>query len=102
MLPAYERALELTRSMLDAARKGDWDSLVAQEKERGIQVERIKMSDPVPMRDGKSRERKLEIISEILRGDKQIQALTQDWMHELREVLGSISAQQRQSGTHGL
>jgi flagellar protein FliT len=95
VLSAYERALELTRAMLDAARKGDWDRLVAQEKERSIYVERIRMLDPDPLRDAKSRERKREIIAEMLRGDEQIQALTQDWMHELREVLGNINAQQR-------
>jgi flagellar protein FliT len=101
VLSAYERALELTRGMLDAARKGDWDRLVAQEKERSIYVERIKMLDPDPMRDAKSRERKREIITEMLRGDEQIQALTQDWMHELREVLGNINALQRASRTNG-
>ena len=101
MLSAYERALELTRAMLDAARKGDWDRLVAQEKERSIYVERIRMLDPDPLRDAKSRERKREIITEMLRGDEQIQALTQDWMHELREVLGNINAQQRPSRSNG-
>ena len=53
------------------------------------------------MRDAKSRERKREVIAEMLRGDEQIQALTQDWMHELREVLGNINAEQRPSRTNG-
>ena len=101
MLSAYERALELTHAMLDSARKGDWDRLVAQEKERSVYVERIRMLDPDPLRDAKSRERKREIIAEMLRADEQIQTLTQDWMHELREVLGNINAQQRPSRTNG-
>jgi len=95
VLSAYERALELTRVMLDAARKGDWDRLVTLEKERSIYIERIRMLDPGALRDANSRERKREIIAEMLRSDEQIQALTQDWMHELREVLGNINAQQR-------
>lgn len=101
VVSAYERALELTHAMLDAARKGDWDRLVAQEKERSVYVERIRMLDPDPLRDAKSREHKREIIAEMLRADEQIQSLTQDWMHELREVLGAINAQQRPSRTTG-
>ena len=49
VLSAYERALELTRIMLDAARKGDWDRLVTLEKERSIYIERIRMLDPGPL-----------------------------------------------------
>ena len=101
VLHAYERALELTRAMLDAAQKADWDRLVQVEKERSIHIERIKALDPVPARDGNSRERKREIILEILQGDERIQSLTQDWMHELREVLGSISVEQRLTRSYG-
>ena len=101
VLSAYERALELTRVMLDAGRKGDWDHLVTLEKERSIYIERIRMLDPHPLRDANSRERKREIIAEMLRGDEEIQALTQDWMHELREVLENINAQQRAPRPNG-
>ena len=33
--------------------------------------------------------------------DEQIEILTQDWMRELREVLGSINAEQKLSRTYG-
>jgi hypothetical protein len=52
------------------------------------------------LRDANSRERKGEIIAEMLRGDEEIQAL-QDWMHELREVLENINAQQRAPRSNG-
>jgi flagellar protein FliT len=101
VLPAYERALELTRGMLDAAQKGDWDRLVELEKERSVHVDRIRDLDPDPSREESARERKREIVLAMLQTDERIQVLTQDWMHELREVLSSISAEQRLARTYG-
>jgi hypothetical protein len=101
MLTAYERALAVSRAMLDAARKSDWDQLVVLERERAQVIDHIRVHDPDPGRDNGSRERKRELILAIMQCDEQIQLLTQDWMHELREVLGSISAEQRLTRTYG-
>jgi hypothetical protein len=97
----YERVLELSRAMLEAARKSDWDQLVALERERAQLVDDIRVGDPEPGRDPSTRERKRELIQAVMQCDEQIALLTQDWMHELREVLGSISAEQRLSRTYG-
>ena len=97
----YEKALEVTRAMLDAAQKSDWDQLVTLEKERGALVDSLRVMDGDPGRDPAVRERKRTIIQEIMTCDEQVQMLTQDWMRELREVLGSISAEQKLSRTYG-
>jgi hypothetical protein len=101
LMSTYERALGLSRAMLEAARKSDWDQLVALERERSQVIEDIRMRDPEPGRDNAQRERKRELIQAVMQCDEQIALLTQDWMHELREVLGSISAEQRLSRTYG-
>jgi hypothetical protein len=101
VLPVYEQVLEITHAMLDAARKGDWDGLVQRERDRDRLIEELKRHDPDPARDVAGRDRKREIIVQILQGDEQIQMLTQDWMRELREVLGSIQTEQRLSRTYG-
>jgi hypothetical protein len=101
VISAYERALELSRAMLEAARKSDWDQLVVLERERAQLVEEIRLGDPDPGRDAATRGRKRELVTAIMQCDEQITLLTQDWMHELREVLGSISAEQRLSRTYG-
>lgn len=101
MLSSYERALSLTHAMLDTARRGDWDELVRLEGERSRVVEQIRLEDPVPGRDPGTVARKREIMTEMLQVDEQVQLLTQDWMHELREALGSISNSQRLSRTYG-
>ena len=101
VLGLYERVLALTRDMLDAARRSDWDGLVQRERERAGLLDQLKEHDPDPSRDAATRERKRAIILDILQGDEQIQVLSQDWMHELREVLGSISTEQRLTRTYG-
>ena len=101
MLECYERALECTRAMHAAAQKGDWDALVQHEKERAVLIDRLQREDADPAGDPASRNRKRELIAAMLQLDQQIQLLTQDWMHELREVLGSISAEQRLNRTYG-
>jgi hypothetical protein len=101
LISAYERALELSRAMLEAARKSDWDQLVAFERERGRVVDDIRLGDPDPGRDLATRGRKRELILAIMQCDEQITLLTQDWMHELRDVLASVSAEQRLSRTYG-
>jgi len=101
VLECYERALECTRAMHAAAQKGDWDALVQHEKERAVLIDRLQREDADPAGDPASRNRKRELIAAMLQLDQQIQLLTQDWMHELREVLGSISAEQRLNRTYG-
>ncbi len=101
VLECYEAVLSLTGAMLDAARRGDWDALVQLERDRARSVDRLREQDPDPARDPGTHERKRRIIGEILQLDEQIQLLTQDWMHELREVLTSISTEQRLTRTYG-
>lgn len=97
----YERALELTHAMLEAARKSDWSRLVGLEKERSALVDQLRELDVDPARDVRVRERKRDLIQDIIECDGEIEILTQDWMRELREVLGSINSEQKLSRTYG-
>jgi len=86
--------------MLTFARNGDWDNLVKFESDRSRVVELIRLQDALPVKDaGTSRKR--EIIAEMLKMDEEIQLLSQDWMHELRDILSSVSTEQRLSRTYG-
>jgi flagellar protein FliT len=84
VLELYERVLALTRDMLEAARRSDWDGLVQRERERAGMVDQLKELDPDPGRDSAMRDRKHAIILDILKCDEQIQVLSQDWMHDAR------------------
>jgi hypothetical protein len=96
----YHKALELTRSMLDAAQKSEWERMVVLEKERAALIDQLRLQDVDPNRDIGVRDRKRELIRDIVQCDEQIQILTRDWMRELREVLGSIRTEQKLSRTY--
>ncbi|MCC7549323.1 MAG: flagellar protein FliT [Burkholderiales bacterium] len=100
MLAAYEHALSLTRDMLTFARNGDWDNLVKFESDRSRVIDDLRTHDPSPARDGTA-SRKRDIVAQILKMDEEIQLLSQDWMHELRDILNSVSTEQRLSRTYG-
>jgi hypothetical protein len=97
----YEKALALTRGMLEAAQKNEWERLMGLERERATLIDRLRDLDRDPNPDTRERERKRDLLREIMQSDEQIEILTRDWMRELREVLGSISAEQRLSRTYG-
>jgi len=101
IMQRYEKALVLTRSMLDAAQRSDWERLVALERERGLLIDELRNLDRATGRDTPERERKRVVLREIMQVDEQVEILTKDWMRELREVLGSISAEQRLSRAYG-
>ena len=101
IMQQYEKVLELTRSMLEAAQKSDWDGLVALERERAQLIDRLRTSDRDPRRDPAERENKRRLLQTIMQCDEQIEILTRDWMRELREILGSMSAEQKLSRTYG-
>jgi flagellar protein FliT len=101
IMQRYEKALELTHAMLEAAQKSDWERLIALEQEREAIIDQLRELDRDPGRDASVRRRKRELIGDIMRCDEQVQVLTQDWMRELREVLGSIGAEQKLSRSCG-
>lgn len=101
IMQRYEKALTLTRSMLEAAQKSEWDRLVVLERERTTVIDQLRDLDREPPRDVRERDRKRDLLREIMQFDEQIETLTRDWMRELREVLGSINAEQRLSRTYG-
>ena len=100
VLQCYAKALELTHAMLEAAKRSDWDRMIVLEKERTRVIDQLRHLDLDPGRDTQTLSRKRELIRGILGCDEQIQILTQDWMRELREVLGSIRSEQRLSQTY--
>lgn len=97
---AYEEALALTREMLDAAQKADWDRLVKTEITRGRLLDQLRAASEGPPTSDEAGTRRRATIEAILELDRQIQLLTHDWMHELRDILGSATAQRLLNKTY--
>lgn len=100
LLERYSEMLRLSQHMLELARQSDWDRLVE------IGLARSAIADDLDKYDvpnGWSRAelaKKAELIRSILAADDEIKILTQAWMGELKEILGSIGTEKKLNNTY--
>ena len=78
----YETLGAITGQMIDAARQGNWDNLIAIEKQRSALVAKIKTLDATTQLDETARQRKKALIEVALVQDAEIRTLVQAWMSE--------------------
>lgn len=100
MLAAYEMLSELTGTMLNAARQGEWDHLAALERRCQGHVGDLMKATPVPLNETEQRSR-VAIIRAILKNDAQIRALTEPRLHELQQRLSMNRTGQRGVEAYG-
>ncbi|MFP5506242.1 MAG: flagellar protein FliT [Gammaproteobacteria bacterium] len=100
MLAAYESLSELTGTMLDAARDGEWDELAALEKRCRGYVGSLMEAGPAKLSEAESRVQ-VAIIRTILQRDAQIRALTEPRLHELQQRLASTRTARRSLDAYG-
>jgi len=100
MLSTYESLSELTGTMVDAARQGEWDHLAALEQRCQGYVGSLMQAAPVPLNETEQRA-KVSIIRAILQNDAKIRALTEPRLHELQQRLSSVRAGQRSIEAYG-
>lgn len=80
----YQALAALTGQMLDAARRGEWDTLPALEAERSTLVARIKPLDGMADLDEAERQRKSALIRETIAMEREIRERVERWMEEFR------------------
>ncbi|HEY9145253.1 MAG TPA: flagellar protein FliT [Thiobacillus sp.] len=100
MLATYESLSELTGTMLNAARQGEWDHLAALEQRCQGHVGNLMQAAPVKMNENEQRA-KIAIIRTILQNDAQIRALTEPRLHELEQRLHIMRTGQRSVEAYG-
>lgn len=94
MLTTYESLSELTGTMLNAARQGEWDELAALEQRCRGYVGNLMQAAPVRLNETEQRA-KVSIIRAILQNDAKIRALTEPRLHELQQQLSTMRTGQR-------
>lgn len=94
ILTTYESLSELTGSMLNAARQGDWDDLAVLEQRCQAYVGSLMQTERVRLNESEQRT-KVAIIRTILQNDAQIRALAEPRLHELQQSLSLSRAGQR-------
>ena len=100
MLTAYESLSELTDSMLNAAREGEWDHLAALEQRCRGHVGNLMQATSVALNENEQRT-KVAIIRAILANDAKIRALTEPRLHELQQRLSMTRTGKRSIEAYG-
>lgn len=95
LLARYEDLQRLTQQMLETAQRGDWDHLTALEQERAAIVDQLARQEEKQIWGPAEGARKGDMIRAILEADAEIKALTEAWMGEVQEILGSIGTEKK-------
>lgn len=97
-LERYAEMLRLAQQMLELARQSEWDHLLELEKKSAAIAETLmKHEESGSVWSQAEQEKQAELIRSILEADEEIKNLTQAWMGELQEILGSIGAEKKLS-----
>lgn len=100
MLSTYESLSELTGTMLDAAREGEWDALAALEQRCQAYIGSLMQATPVQLNESEQRT-KIAIIRTILQNDAKIRALAEPRMNELQQRMHRARTGQRGVEAYG-
>jgi flagellar protein FliT len=100
VLSVYATMASLTEQMVRAASASDWDALVELEQRVAVHVQALRAQPQQPMQ-GAERERKIELIRQMLNADRQIRDLTMPWMAQLSKLISSTGTERRVVNAYG-
>jgi flagellar protein FliT len=89
ILDIYGSIATVTGKMVDAARRSDWDRLVALEHDCRDLIETLKQSDAGANAGAQFVQRKVAFIRKVLADDAEVRKFTEPWMTKLEAYLGN-------------
>jgi flagellar protein FliT len=101
VLSVYAAMADLTEQMVQAARRSDWDALVLLEQRCAAHVQTLREQEPQQPMSGAERERKIELIRQMLNADRQIRDLTMPWMAQLSKLINATGTERRIVNAYG-
>ena len=101
VLQLYSAMAKLSEMMVAAATAGDWDLLVQLEQQCAAHTRTLKQQEPAEPLRGEQRERKIELIRQILMADRQIRDLTMPWMTQLTALIHNTKTERRLINAYG-
>ena len=101
VISLYQTVSDLTGKMLVAAQERDWENLAELESHCASHIQCLKDGEPVVALTGPVRARKVAIIHQILKHDRQIRDLTSPWMAELSALINSTGTSRKLSAAYG-
>jgi flagellar protein FliT len=97
----YESLSSITSQMRDAAINAEWDQLVVLEQQCSRCVSAMKPVDAEAKLDEPARQRKIQLIKNILADDAEIRNRTEIWTGQLQRILQSNRQEQRLQQAYG-
>jgi len=101
VLSVYAAMADLTEQMVQAAKRSDWDALVLLEQRCAAHVQTLCAQEPPQPMSGAERERKIELIRQMLNADRQIRDLTMPWMAQLSKLINATGTERRIVNAYG-
>ena len=98
-LELYEEICTLSERMVDAARRAEWDHLVALEQRVAALRDTLMNGDDDTLTPGEAH-RKRELIQRILDDDAEVRRHTEPWMEQVRKFLGAGAQARRVSAAY--
>ena len=96
ILETYDAMSVKSTLMVEAAQHGDWERLIALEKDCSALVSTLKRVDkPSTRPDAGCVKRKVALIRKVLADDAEIRRHTEPWMARLQSYLASTRREQR-------
>ena len=81
VLSMYENIAGLTGKMAVAAQMGDWNGL--EQLENQCAAAAVPAIGGVPKLEGSARQRKIDLLKQILANDRAVRDVTEPWMGQL-------------------
>lgn len=88
LIDRYQEMARLSRAMLEAAHRGDWDAVVRIESLCRLQIgelKRMALGEPLSTEEQQQR---IELLRDMLRDDAQIRRRAEPWLLELERMVG--------------
>lgn len=104
LLQMYEAVADISGRMLEAARRDDWDAVIAEEQRVRVHIEQIRActraQGEVPLTPAE-REARGRWLRRMLADDAEIRDLAQPWMRRLQDMLSSADNARRIDACYG-
>ena len=88
LIERYHEVAQLSRAMLAAARREDWDEVARLETVCQGAIEQLKRAAMIEPLNALEQRRRVALLREILQDDAQIRIRAEPWLLELERLLG--------------
>jgi len=88
LIDRYQEVARLSRSMLEAAHREDWEEVARLEGQCRGEIVGLKRAAMIEPLSASEQQRRIELLRDMLRDDAQIRARAEPWLRELERLIG--------------